>query len=197
MTVQTRRERGRAQRHQLIVTAARELAEAEGWGAVTTRRLANRVEYSQPVLYSHFPSMEAIIREVAIQGFAELAAELRAARLAGQSPPAALASLASAYLQFARTRPALYEAMFTLPVDLPFASPQTPAPLRAGFDEIAAARQPLAAGRDPATFAEVAWSSLHGLAALGRGGRLSPGGEQDRLDLLLELLTAPPRPLAS
>jgi AcrR family transcriptional regulator len=192
MSVQSRRERERAQRHQLIVTAARELAEAEGWDAVTTRRLADRVEYSQPVLYAHFPSMEAIVREVAVQGYAELAAELRLARLAGRSPEGAVAGLAGAYLHFARSRPALYEAMFTMPIGVPFATEQTPAPLRAAFSELAAALQPLAAGRDLGAYAEVAWSALHGLAALSRGHRLTPDGEQARLDLLLALLTAPP-----
>ncbi|MEU2714984.1 hypothetical protein [Streptomyces sp. NPDC007205] len=43
-----RRERERAQRERLIVTAARELAEAESWHAVTTRRLAAEIEYSRP-----------------------------------------------------------------------------------------------------------------------------------------------------
>jgi AcrR family transcriptional regulator len=49
---QEHKERERAGRHRLIVSAARELAETEGWDAVTTRRLADRIEYSQPVLYS-------------------------------------------------------------------------------------------------------------------------------------------------
>ena len=191
MSIQARKERERAQRHQLIVTAARELAEAEGWDAVTTRRLADRVEYSQPVLYSHFASREAIIAEVALQGFAELAAELRRARLTGRSPRAAVAALADAYLHFANSRPALYQAMFTMPIDVQFATQQTPAPLRAGFSEFAAALEPLAAGRDTGTYAEVVWSALHGLAALSRDHRLSPGGEQARLGLLIDLLTAP------
>jgi hypothetical protein len=56
-----RRERERAERHSLILAVARELAEAEGWEAVTTRRLAERVEYSQPVLYSHFKGKDAIV----------------------------------------------------------------------------------------------------------------------------------------
>src|SRR5258708_35193793 len=73
------RDRERAQRHQMILTAARELAEAEGWDAVTTRRLAERIEYSQPVLYSHFDGKDAIVRAVAIQGFAELTDDLRRA----------------------------------------------------------------------------------------------------------------------
>lgn len=89
--IRERRERERAQRHRLIVTAARELAEAEGWEAVTTRRLAERVEYSQPVLYSHFSGKEAIVEAVALDGFDELTAHLRRARTAdpGRGPPCA------------------------------------------------------------------------------------------------------------
>ena len=61
MSIRERREREQAERRRLIVTAARELAEAEGWDAVTTRRLAAEIEYSQPVLYSHFANMQAIV----------------------------------------------------------------------------------------------------------------------------------------
>ena len=75
MSVIDRRRRQRAQRHDLIIAAARDLAEAEGWEAVTTRRLAELVEYSQPVLYSHFDGKDAIVRAVAIEGFADLAAD--------------------------------------------------------------------------------------------------------------------------
>jgi AcrR family transcriptional regulator len=72
MTRLERRERERAQRRQVIVTAARELAEAEGWESVTTRRLAECIEYSQPVLYSHFEGKDAIVSAVAFEGFGEL-----------------------------------------------------------------------------------------------------------------------------
>nr|BFE83986.1 hypothetical protein GCM10020093_065870 [Planobispora longispora] len=124
MSIQARRERERAQREELIITAARELAEAEGWEAVTVRRLAERVEYSQPVLYSHFKGKDAIMTAVALEGFADLAAELRAARTAAPDPAGALARIGAAYLAFADRRPALYDAMFRQNVDLPFATPR-------------------------------------------------------------------------
>jgi AcrR family transcriptional regulator len=79
MSVQERKERERADRERLIVATARELAEQQGWDAVTTRRLAERIEYSQPVLYSHFRGKREIIGAVALQGATEMAAELRAA----------------------------------------------------------------------------------------------------------------------
>ncbi|WP_431044655.1 TetR/AcrR family transcriptional regulator [Streptomyces sp. P1-3] len=130
MAVQRRRERERAERHRLIVEAARELAKAEGRGAVTTRRLSERVEYSQPVLYSHFASKGAIVAAVAVDGFGELAAALRGARAAGADAPAVLRSLADAYLEFARARPAVYAAMFVREVDVEFGTEASPAPLK-------------------------------------------------------------------
>ena len=142
MSVTDRRLRQRAQRHDLIVAAARDLAEAEGWEAVTTRRLAELVEYSQPVLYSHFDGKDAIVRAVAIEGFADLAGQLRQARLAFGEPAAALRAVCEAYLAFAAERPALYEAMFVLPTDVKFASDDTPAPLKAAFAELVGAVEP-------------------------------------------------------
>jgi AcrR family transcriptional regulator len=185
MTIQTRREREREQRERLIVAAARELAETEGWEAVTTRRLAAEIEYSQPVLYSHFKGKAAIMTAVAAQGFEELAVEMRAARTAVRGAREALASVAAAYTSFATKRPALYDAMFTHAVDLTFASPEGPAYLRDGFDQLLQAVQPLAGDDDPGLLTETFWASLHGLAMLERSGRLPAEAHQHRLDLLI------------
>ncbi|CAL9436179.1 hypothetical protein SUDANB145_02148 [Streptomyces sp. enrichment culture] len=185
MSIQTRRERERAERERLIVAAARELAEAEGWDAVTTRRLAAEIEYSQPVLYSHFKGKDAIMAAVAEEGFAELAAELRAARAGAPEGRAALAAVGEAYTAFARRRPALYDAMFTLTVGLPFATPEAPEALREAFGELAGAVTPVAAeGEDPALLTETFWAGLHGLVTLMRSGRLPEEAHDRRLALL-------------
>src|SRR3954469_3810265 len=101
MSVQERRMRERVQRERLIITTARDLAEAEGWDAVTTRRLAAEIEYSQPVLYSHFKGKDAIMAAVVIEACADMAAELRAARTAAPDPRRALAAVGAAYAAFA------------------------------------------------------------------------------------------------
>lgn len=187
--ISERRERERAHRHQLIITAARELAEAEGWEAVTTRRLAERVEYSQPVLYSHFSGKDAIVSAVALDGFGELAAHLRRARQSAPEPGQALRAVCHAYLGFATERPALYQAMFVLPTDLKFASDETPPPLRAAFDEFVGCFRPDNARRE--LFAEVTWSALHGMAVLSDSGRIPPEGQEERLDFLITQVSAP------
>ena len=183
MSVVDRRRRERAKRHDLIIAAARDLAEAEGWEAVTTRRLAELVEYSQPVLYSHFDGKDAIVRAVAIEGFADLAVRLRQAQSAVDEPGLALRAVCGAYLTFAAERPALYQAMFVLPIDVKFASDDVPSPLMAAFDELVGALKPFDARPD--LRAEVTWAALHGLAVLRRGGRIPPEGQEARIDLLV------------
>ncbi|MFD6682021.1 TetR/AcrR family transcriptional regulator [Micromonospora parva] len=194
--ISERRERERAHRHQMIITAARELAEAEGWEAVTTRRLAERVEYSQPVLYSHFSGKDAIVSAVALDGFGELAANMRRARQAPPEPGQALRAVCDAYLEFATERPALYQAMFVLPNDLKFASAETPVPLRACFDEFVSCFHPDNKRRE--LFAEVLWSALHGIAVLSESGRIPPAGQEERIDFLItQIANTPIRPTTS
>src|ERR1700730_17594685 len=68
------------ERRQQILDAPRAAAEADGWAAVTSRRLADAIGYTQPVLYAHFPGGKTeIMRTVALDGFTELAAATRAA----------------------------------------------------------------------------------------------------------------------
>src|SRR6201997_2962238 len=101
-----------AERRQQILDAARGIAEADGWTAVTSRRLADAIGYTQPVLYGHFPDGKTeIMRAVALTGFAELAAATREA-MDGKSGARAVAAVADVYLGFAAAHPSLYEAMF-------------------------------------------------------------------------------------
>ena len=184
MAFDDRRSRERAARHELIRRTARRLAESEGWGAVTTRRLSAEIEYSQPVLYKHFSSMEAIAEAVAIEGFGELAEMLHRARTGAGAGQPLLKPMAEAYLRFARDNPALYDAMFTRATKLRFAADDTPAPLVAAFGELRAAVETLSQGADVDTRTEVLWAALHGLTTLGRGGRLRPEHDGERVELL-------------
>ncbi|MGB9227271.1 TetR/AcrR family transcriptional regulator, partial [Mycobacterium sp.] len=136
MAIEDRRERERAARRQLIMNTARAVAEAEGWDAVTTRRLSTEIEYSQPVLYKHFTGLDDIAEAVAVEGFGELADALRTARVSAATAEQALTLIAHTYLDFARDNPALYDAMFTRTTRLRFAVSDTQPPLLAGFAEL-------------------------------------------------------------
>jgi AcrR family transcriptional regulator len=185
MGLEERRLRERSARRSLITATARTLAERDGWEAVTTRRLSAEIEYSQPVIYKHFASMEDLIEAVAIEGFGELADTLRMARADG--PPAeALRRVAHAFSGFATRNPALYDAMFTRATRLRFGDPDTPAPLAAAFVELRQAVVDTVAGSgDVETLTEVLWAALHGLTTLARNDRLRPDLDTHRVQLLV------------
>src|SRR3954452_7496077 len=100
-------------RRDQVVRAARDLAESDGWAAVTMRRLAAELGVTQPVLYSAFAGRQSLVDAVALGGFGDLAAALEAMEA---SPLARM----RASLDFATVHPRLYEAMFSMPSDLAF-----------------------------------------------------------------------------
>ena len=183
-TTAQRRAREQAERRSRIIAAARELAEADGWEKVTTRRLADAIEYSQPVLYGHFPAgKSAIMKAVALQGFSEMTKAMAStSRRSGGG--ARIEALAHHYLGFAAANPAVYEAMFDLPIGATFGTDQSEAELREAFDQIKAV---LPDQDDVETAAELLWSSLHGLATLDRSGRLRPSRREERVRRLVDL----------
>jgi AcrR family transcriptional regulator len=174
-----RKGRERAEREHRIVAAARVIAEREGWDAVTVRRLAEEIEYSQPVLYSHFENRDAIVAAVAVEGFKEFTVALRKAASESTGRRNALKNVAMAYLAFALSRPALYDAMFVLPTNLRFASTETRPELHAAFEALAAVVKPFCVDVEVVT--ETFWATLHGLAALDRSGRIRPSAREERI----------------
>jgi AcrR family transcriptional regulator len=159
-----------------ITEAAWRIAEAEGWPAVTMRRVAGDLGVTQPVLYTVFAGRQALIDAVALNGFTAMAAALEAA---DSSPLARM----RAYLEFAAAHPTIYEAMFSMPSDLQFGN-AAHEPLARAFGTI----RGVFPGSDD-TRAEVAWATLHGLATLQASGRLPPDRAQARLDRAHEQLT--------
>ena len=183
MAIEDRRVRERAAQRSLIMSTARALAERDGWDAVTTRRLSSNIEYSQPVLYKHFASMEDLVEALALDGFGELADVLGEARRQAAAEEA-VGALARAYRTFAAENPALYDAMFTRATRLVF-GPDATAPLSSAYAELRAGVATIAGERVLDTLTEVLWAALHGLTTLEHNDRLRPGHEADRMDLLV------------
>ena len=186
MGVAERKIRERTEREDRIVASARLIAENEGWDAVTIRRLANEIEYSQPVLYSHFANRDAIVAAVAVEGFKDLTRALQEAAGKATGHQDALSAVGAAYFDFARRQSALYEAMFVLPVQLEFAENDTRPELQAAFQALATAVSPFC--RDVDTVTETFWAALHGLAQLERSGRIRPAMHDKRIALIVHAI---------
>ena len=69
MGIKQRRERERQEIRQSILSAAQAIAAEEGWQAVTTRKVAERIEYSQPTIYEYFENKQAILLALLHQGY--------------------------------------------------------------------------------------------------------------------------------
>jgi AcrR family transcriptional regulator len=180
-----RKLRDRQARRAQIIGAARRIAELEGWPNVTVRRLSDEISYSQPVLYAHFGSREGILAAVAIEGFRELGLALEKARKLVKRGNA-VEAVAAAYLQFAVSSPALYEAMFSLSLSVKFDDPATPAELRFAFSQLL---ELFEGQRGPEVLSELFWASLHGIAELTRTGRFPPSRQKARVRVLVALFT--------
>jgi len=181
-----RKQRDREARRAQIISAARRIAELEGWPSVTVRRLSDEISYSQPVLYGHFESREGILAAVAIEGFQEIGLALEKARKRAK-PGKMVESVASTYLEFAASSPALYEVMFSLSLNIPFADAATPPQLRFAFAQLLEIFQ--GQGPKPEVLSELFWAALHGIADLTRTKRFPPSRQKERLKMLVELFT--------
>ena len=73
MGIKERQGREREARRRAILDAARELFVTEGYGNVSIRKIAERIEYSPAAIYGSFPSKDDIFYELAEEGFRLLA----------------------------------------------------------------------------------------------------------------------------
>ena len=183
-----RKLRDKQARRTQIVSAARRIAELEGWSNVTIRRLADEIAYSQPVLYAHFENREAILAAVAIEGFQEIGLTLEKARKRIKRG-SSVEAVAVAYLEFAASSPALYEVMFSLSLTVQFDHAATPPELRFAFSQLLELFPGPRSRSD--VLSELFWASLHGIAELTRTKRFPPIRQKERVKELVELFTFP------
>ena len=185
-----RKLRDKQARRAQIISAARRIAELEGWSNVTVRRLSDEVSYSQPVLYAHFGSREGILTAVAMEGFQEIGLALEKARKRVKRG-STVESVAAAYLEFAASSPALYEVMFSLSLSVPFGDAGTPPELRFAFSQFTE----LFPGQSSKAevLSELFWASLHGIAELSRTKRFPPSRQRERVRTLVKLFSLPKR----
>ena len=96
-----------------MIAAALDMIRASGPNGFTLAEVARSVGVSGAAPYRHFRDRNALIAEIAKQGFEKFAEELFAAWDEGRpNPLAAVEASARTYLGFARREPAFYAAMF-------------------------------------------------------------------------------------
>jgi AcrR family transcriptional regulator len=159
-----------------LIKAARDLIKEKGPAGFTFAEAARSAGVSAAAPYRHFRDRDALLADVAREGFKRFEAMLKTGWAGGKPDPiTAFQNIGRAYLAFARAEPAYYAAMFesALPPDhspdLREAGDRAFAVLR-GAAEALAAQMP-AKSRPPALMMSLHfWSMAHGIASLfGRG----------------------------
>jgi AcrR family transcriptional regulator len=97
-----------------ILQASWQTVLEEGWQALSIRKIADAIEYSVPVIYSHFENKDAILLEFTREGFQKLSVELQKAKDSKKDPCAQLEAMARAYWNFAFSEKEFYQLMFGL-----------------------------------------------------------------------------------
>ena len=161
-----------------LLEAARALLEEGPLADLSLRAVARRAGVSHAAPYRHFPNHEALLVELASEGFAELRAELvAAAAQKGGAESDRIAKIGGAYMRFVARRPALARLMF---------GPQLPN--RDSFTDLSAAADSIGgeiggALHDPALGLAV-WAAVHGLAMLILENVIDLGQRRSGLDVL-------------
>ncbi len=197
MSIKERREREKKATRDGILSAALQIARAEGWAAVTVRRVAELIEYSPPIIYEYFANKSALLEELQEQGFALLEAGMRQAGTGEEDRREGLLAAGDAYLCFAYEQPELYQIMHgwnsgDVSPDKTLSGATRVGDIVQDRLETWAAAQGVVLP-DPAAAVEIAWGLLHGLVSVEMLGRL--GGGEGRVKQLArqamgDLLTA-------
>jgi AcrR family transcriptional regulator len=155
-----------------LIQGALELIAQKGPAGFTVAEAARAIGVSPAAPYRHFRDRDDLMADVATRGFALFEAALQRAWNGGRPDPRrAFEALGRAYLDFARTEPAYYSAMFEAgtPLDatpqLRLAGDQAFAVLREAAEAVCAT---LPAGKRPPALmvALHVWSLSHGIASL-------------------------------
>jgi AcrR family transcriptional regulator len=165
-----------------LLDTALELIARDGPSAVSLRALARRLGVSHAAPANHFPDKAALFTAIAVEGFGLLAEAIEdGVRQLGRDATAGQRFRAAgrAYTGFALAHPAHFAVMWQRDL-LHQDDPKLVAAGDTTFELLLGSVRDIqsegwAAGRDPQAVAYLAWSVVHGLAALWLGGSLQRG----------------------
>lgn len=95
-----------------ILSASLDIVKEEGWAALSMRKIADKIEYTAPIIYGYFENKEAILKELTRNGYVKLAEQLEEAKSKFTDPAQRLEAMWRAYWHFAFSEKELYQVMY-------------------------------------------------------------------------------------
>jgi AcrR family transcriptional regulator len=157
-----------------LIAEGLRLLDARDAEALSLREVARNVGVSATAVYRHFPDKEALMKALAQEGLARLAAAQHAAADAAAVGERGFAATGRAYVRFALANPALFRLIFTTPRLSPWSAPPGEESEAMAFLRANAAAS---VGRDEGSREAMvravnAWALVHGLAMLMLDGQI-------------------------
>jgi len=95
-----------------ILDASLDIVKEEGLQALSMRKIADKIEYTAPIIYEYFSNKEGILLELTRKGYLILAADIKVAKEQHESPEEQLEAMWIAYWNFAFQHKELYRLMY-------------------------------------------------------------------------------------
>lgn len=175
-----------------ILDTAWEIVVTEGWPSFSIRKVADAIEYSVPVIYSHFENKEAILLEFNKKGFQLLVDTLTTAKARTTQPADQIRAMGKAYWNFAFANAEYYQLMFGL--GIPSCDSKDKIPALGDFSQVIMSSivAMVAPGKTP-TFNpwlkyQSFWSMLHGLVSINMVAPDRVNAEEGHKDLPIQVL---------
>ncbi|RZK17835.1 MAG: TetR/AcrR family transcriptional regulator [Flavobacterium sp.] len=95
-----------------ILDASLEIVKEEGWQSLSMRKIADKIEYTAPIIYEYFANKEGILLELTRKGYIILASEIKKAKEKHNTLEDQLEAMWLAYWHFAFNYKELYQLMY-------------------------------------------------------------------------------------
>ena len=180
-----------------ILDAALEIVKEDGWQALSMRKIADKIEYTAPIIYEYFENKEGILFELTRKGYVILGQEVKKAMMQDTDPVKQLETMWIAYWNFAFEYKELYQLMYGVEMNCCYRKnefPEAELSLNLFFDKIAEVMTIENPEKDFVfrkfyTF----WSIIHGLISInlvnrGRGQEMNQQILQDAIKGIIKYI---------
>lgn len=186
-----RSDHSREELHDLVLSEAQRLVEAEGFRSLTARRIADAVGYSPGTLYNHFKNLDDLVVHLNSRTLDLLDQALERTSLTGD-PESDTLALAFAYFSFVERHPRLWELLFEYRLgdetELPVWFTEKITRILSRLACVLAPLFEASGAREVDEAVQVLWASLHGIGSLATSGKLEVVTTRSVADLTRSLV---------
>jgi len=110
MSIKDRKSKENAQLRKKILAAALRIFADQGYGQVSMRNIASRIDYSPTTIYRFFRNKEDLLTTIALETFGDLSVQVEKIRArGGDNPLSLLKTLVAEYIVFCAERPDMFK----------------------------------------------------------------------------------------